>query len=188
MVQQSADQEGVTTPAFTPVDLALRDGRQVRVRAIRDEDKAAVNEAFQHLSPDSRYSRFMGLVRELSPAMLEATTHPRGERDLALVAVVAEGQAETIVGGARYAASSGGDDCEFAVTVVDDWQGVGVARQLMELLMAAARARGLHTMEGYILTSNAGMRGLAMRLGFSDMPMPEDPTVRLVRRQLDEPA
>ena len=187
-MEQSADPGGAATPAFTPVVLQLRDGRRVTVRAIRDEDKAAVNEAFQHLSQDSRYSRFMGLVRELSPAMLEATTHPRGERDLALVAVVAESEAEVIVGGARYAASAGGDDCEFAVTVVDDWQGAGLARQLMELLMAAARARGLRTMEGYILTSNASMRGLARRLGFSDMPMAEDPTVRLVRRQLEEPA
>lgn len=175
-------------PPFTPVVLQLRDSRRVTVRATRDEDKAAVNEAFQHLSPDSRYSRFMGLVRELSPAMLEAAVHPPGDRDLALVAVEGEGEAETIVGGARYAASPNDDDCEFAVTVVDDWQGVGLARQLMELLMAAARARGLRTMEGYILTSNAGMRGLARRLGFADMPMPEDPTVRLVRRQLDEPA
>jgi GNAT superfamily N-acetyltransferase len=190
-MEQSADPGGAATPGFTPVVLQLRDGRRVTVRAIRDEDKAAVNEAFQHLSPDSRYSRFMGLVRELSPAMLEATTHPRGERDLALVAVVAvvaESEAEVIVGGARYAASAGGDDCEFAVTVVDDWQGVGLARQLMELLLAAARARGLRTMEGYILTTNASMRGLARRLGFSDMPMAEDPTVRLVRRQLEEPA
>jgi GNAT superfamily N-acetyltransferase len=170
---------------FAPVVLHLKDGRRVTVRAIRDEDKQAVTEAFEHLSPDSRYSRFMALVRELSPAMLESATHPRGDRDLALVAVAGEGGEDTIVGGARYAANPAGDDCEFAVTVADDWHGQGLARQLMEILMAAARDRGLATMEGYILASNAGMRGLAHRLGFTDGPLPGDPTVRLVRYQFD---
>lgn len=183
-----ADNTDAASPAFTPVVLCLKDGRRVAVRAIRDEDKPALNDAFEHLSSDSRYSRFMALVRELSPTMLESATHPRGERDLALVAVVEEGPAETIVGGARFAANPEGDDCEFAVTVADDWHGLGLARQLMELLMAAAWERGLRTMEGYILTSNAGMRGLARRLGFADGPLPGDPTVRLVRRQLDGPS
>ena len=173
---------------FQPVELQLRDGRRVMVRGVCGEDKLALNDAFQHLSADSRYSRFMAPLRELSATMLERATHPRGERDLALVAVAGEGPAEAIVGGARYAANPAGDDCEFAVTVADDWQGAGLARQLMELLMEAARARGFRTMEGFILTSNAGMRGLARRLGFSDGPMPDDATVRLVRRQLDEPA
>jgi GNAT superfamily N-acetyltransferase len=173
---------------FPPVVLKLRDGREVTVRAIRDEDKAAMSAAFEHLSADSRYSRFMAPLRELSPAMLESATHVRGERDLALVAVVGGPPAEAIIGGARYAANPGGDDCEFAVTLTDEWQGVGLARQLMELLMEAARVRGFRTMEGFILTSNAGMRGLAQRLGFSDGPMPGDATVRLVRCQLGNPA
>jgi GNAT superfamily N-acetyltransferase len=174
--------------AFQPVVLQLRDGRRVTVRTVQDDDKAAINQAFQQLSADSRYSRFMGLVRELTPAMLERATHVRCERDVALVAVAEEGPPEAIVGGARYAADPAGEDCEFAVIVADDWHGLGLARQLMELLIEAARERGLRMMEGYILTSNDGMRGLARRLGFSDGPMPGDATVRLVRRQLDEPS
>lgn len=170
---------------FQPVVVQVRDGRRVTVRAVRGDDKAALNEAFQHLSPDARYSRFMAQVRELSPAMLESATHPRGERDLAMVAVVGEAPAEMIVGGARYAAGPSGDECEFAVTLTDEWHGVGLARQLMELLMAAAAAQGFRSMEGYILAGNQDMRGLARRLGFSDEPMPGDATVRLVRRRLD---
>src|SRR5574337_1001795 len=76
----------------------------------------------------------MGLVRELTPAMLERATHVRSERDLALVAVAGEEPAAAIVGGARYAGTPDGEDCEFAVTVADEWKGLGLARQLMELL------------------------------------------------------
>jgi L-amino acid N-acyltransferase YncA len=68
--------------------------------------------------------------------------------------------------------------------VVDDWQGVGLARQLLEVLMRAARARGFEHMEGYILASNAPMLGLAKRLGFARVESPEGPTVQLVRYDL----
>ena len=79
---------------------------------------------------------------------------------------------------------AGSTDCEFAVTVVDEWHGLGLARQLLEALMQAARARGFERMEGYILATNARMLGLAKRLGFAEVESPEGPTVRMVRRDL----
>lgn len=175
-------------PDFQPVVLHLRNGRRVTVRPVEGDDVDGIRSAFEHLSSESRYSRFMAPVRELSPAMLDLATHARDDRDLALLAVAGEDPEEVIVGGARYAANPGGDDCEFAVTVVDDWHGLGLGRHLMTLLMEAAAHRGLRTMEGFILTSNAGMRGLAHHLGFADRPMAEDPTVRRVSRQLDASA
>lgn len=169
--------------AFAPLDLQLRDGRRVTLRAITPQDKDALQAAWQGLSAESRYSRVMAPLRELSPKMLDKATSPP-ERELGLVAVVGAGAQEAIVGAGRYVAVAGSQDCEFAVTVADDWQRAGLARRLMEVLMTTAKARGFTVMEGYVLTSNAGMRALAARLGFSDEPMPGDPTVRIVRRDL----
>jgi GNAT superfamily N-acetyltransferase len=169
---------------FKPVDVTLRDGRQVRLRAVRAQDKDKFQAALRRLSAESRYSRFMSAVRELSPRMLERATRPDADRELQLVAVVGEGAQERIVGGARYAAAAGSTDCEFAVTVADEWHGLGLARQLLETLMRAARARGFARMEGYILATNAPMLGLAKRLGFAPVASPEGPTVRLVCRDL----
>lgn len=98
--------------------------------------------------------------------------------------MAAEGAGEIVVGGARYVANPAGDGCEFAVALADDWHGPGLARHFMELLMAAARERGLRSMEGYILTSNAAMGGLAKRLGFNEQPLPGDAPVCLVQPQL----
>jgi acetyltransferase len=75
-------------------------------------------------------------------------------------------------------------DCEFAVAVVDEWHGRGLARLLLETLMRAAHARGFARMEGYILPTNRRMLGLAKRLGFRTVKNPEGPTVCLVRRDL----
>jgi RimJ/RimL family protein N-acetyltransferase len=169
---------------FVPLDLELRDGRRVTVRAVRPEDRDRLQAALKGLSEQSRHSRFMSPLRELSPKMLERAVNPEPGREVQLVAVSGAAPQETIVGGARYSASPGGKDCEFALTVVDRWQGQGLARRLLEMLMREARAAGYERMEGYILASNAPMLGLAKRLGFERVESPEGPTVHLVRRSL----
>ena len=169
---------------FEPVVVTLRPGRSVTVRAIRSDDTERLQSAVRALSDESRHSRFMAALRELPPALLDLATNPRAGRDLQLVAVVGEGAAETIVAGARYSSEAGSRECEFAVALVDAWQGVGLARRLLELLVEHARASGFARMEGYVLASNARMLALARRLGFVTVESPEGPTVTKVRRDL----
>lgn len=169
---------------FLPLELQLRDGRRVTLRTVRPQDRDALQAAIKRLSPESRYTRFMSALPELPAKMLDRAVNPEAGREVQLVAVHGVGSQQTIVGGARYSAAAGSKDCEFALAVMDDWQGAGLARQLLEALMRAARAHGFERMEGYILASNAPMLGLAKRLGFARVESPEGPTVHLVRREL----
>jgi len=167
-----------------PVRKQLRGDRRVMLREIRAEDKDALRSAFDRLSPEARYARFMAFMHELPEGMLDAATHPIPGREFALVAVAEDGEEETIVGGARYAAAPGSDECEFAVAIDDGWRGVGLARNLMQELIAIAAAHGYRRMLGYVLASNSAMRGLARRLGFRDVRDPDDPALRLVTLDL----
>jgi RimJ/RimL family protein N-acetyltransferase len=167
-----------------PMPATLRDGREVILREIGAQDEKEIVDAFQRLSAESRYTRFMIPLRELSPRMLAAATHPVPGRDFALVALKGEGEDEDIVAGARYVGAPGSDTCEFAVTVADDWHGLGLAGRLLEILIASARERGLKCMEGEIFAVNTPMRRLAKRLGFSDRQCPDDAALRLVSLSL----
>jgi GNAT superfamily N-acetyltransferase len=169
---------------FEPVEVRLRDGRTATLRAIRPDDRDRLQTAVQRLSASSRYSRFFSALRELPPQLLERATNPDAKSELQLAAVVGTGAEEEVIAGARYAATAVGNDCEFAIAVVDEWHGLGLARQLLEALMGTARARGFERMEGYILASNVKMLGLAKRLGFALMKSPEGPSVCLVRCDL----
>ena len=169
---------------FDPVDLKLKDGRRVKLRAVRADDKEKIQATLRGLSAESRYARFMSPLRELSPQILERATNPDSTRELQLVAVTGAGEREEIVAGARYSAAPGSRDCEFGIAVADAWHSQGLARHLLEALMKAARERRFERMEGYILASNSRMLGLAKRLGFKEIASPEGPTVRLMRRNL----
>lgn len=169
---------------FAPVVVTLRNRRQVTVRTIRADDTERLRAAIRALSDESRYFRFMSALKELPPGLVDIAMHPRAGRERQLVAVTGTGADEVIVAGARYSSEAGSADCEFAVAVTDTWHGLGLARRLLELLIADARASGFARMEGYILASNAPMLGLARRLGFKAVANPDDPSVRRVRREL----
>ena len=166
--------------AFEPEVWRLRSGRSVTVFLVRPDDQARLQDAMRHLSDESRYMRFMGFTRELSPQLLDQATHPVPGRELQLVALTGE---ETIVAGARYAADASGD-CEFAVTVTDEWHRLGLARRLLDALIRSAQRQGFKRMTGYVLATNTGMLALARRMGFVQVANREDPTVRVVRRDL----
>jgi len=169
---------------FTPVEVELRDRRRVRLREIRPGDREEVRQAFARLSGESRYTRFMSNVKELSPRMLELTVRVETERELGLVAEIDAPDGIDIVAGARYYVQAGSDRCEFAVTVADGWQGLGLGSRLLRELIQAARERGLKQMEGFVLAGNSSMLNLAHRLGFTVETDPDDVRVKIVRLDL----
>jgi GNAT superfamily N-acetyltransferase len=86
------------------------------------------------------------------------------------------------VGVARYIANPDHESAEFAVVVADAWQRRGVARMLMQRLIACARLRGLARLEGTVLRENTNMRKFTEALGFvthDDAQEPEQVTVVL---------
>ncbi len=169
---------------LAPIELELRDGQRVRVREIRPDDRDEMRQAFDRLSNESRYTRFMSPLKELSPRMLERAVHPHSERGLALVAETDVPDGIDIVAGARYYVQADGESCEFAITVVDGWQGTGLASRLMRELIRAAGARGLKRMEGVVLARNSAMLNLARRLGFIATTDPHDTTMKTIRLDL----
>jgi acetyltransferase len=166
---------------FVPIELRLRDGQRITLRAVQPQDEDRFQAVIKGLSEASRYTRFMSPLRELSGQMLERAVNPDPAHELQLVAVSGE---QEIAGGARYCGSAGNNDCEFAITVANKWQGRGLARPLLTELMHAARTRGFEHMEGYILAGNVRMLGLAKRLGFTEVESPEGPMVRMLRCDL----
>src|SRR5579859_557928 len=164
--------------------LTLRDGARVVVRPIRPEDRQIEKEFVQQLSSESKYFRFMSGLRELSEAMLNRFTQIDYDREMALIAIVSEGERETEIGVARYVVEADNTSCEFAVVIADAWQNRGVGTALVLGLVAAARSRGLLTMEGIVVAQNSRMLGLMNALGFSIRGEPGDASTRHVSKQL----
>lgn len=175
---------------YRPRRIRLRDGREVTLREIEEGDASAIVAAFERLSDESRYSRFMQHKKQLDAGALERGVHPRLGLDFVLVATVPALDGIDIVGAAQYVRAQTGDDrvCEFAVTVAEDWRGNGLATALMSRLLRRARRDGYETIEGWVLASNAPMLALVRKQRFSAHPVPDEADVVRVRRELRDAA
>lgn len=174
------------TARYRPRRLPLRDGRAVTLRAISPADAPEIAQAFERLSAESRYSRFMQHKRRLDPAALDRGVRPRPGRDFAFVATIPAADGIDIVGAAQYVRVAEDDPstCEFAITVAEDWRGSGLATQLLASLVRRARRDGYARMEGAVIADNSPMLALARKLKFTAHPMPDDATVIRVERAL----
>jgi RimJ/RimL family protein N-acetyltransferase len=171
---------------YRPRRITLRDGREVTLRAIAEADATEIVQAFDRLSAQSRYYRFMKHKRELDDAALQRGVHPRPGLDFVFVATIPAADTIDIVGAAQYVQAGQADDkaCEFAITVAEDWRGSGLATNLLASLVRRARRDGYATMEGLVIAENTAMLALARKLKFKAMPVPGDATVLCVRRAL----
>jgi acetyltransferase len=159
----------------------LRDGSGATLRPIRASDMELERAFVRNLSPQSKFKRFMGELKELSPDQLHAFTHPDHAREAAYVVIRSTPGGEEEIAVARFVIGSDRETCEFAITVADAWQGKGVAGGLMRALIRDARLRGLKRMEGFVLGANARMLAFVRKLGFSVDFDPNDPAIRVVR-------
>ena len=163
--------------AFTDFDATLRDGRGVRVRPMTGSDDVEILQAFDHLSADARYMRFMRVVHEVDQERLRKTLASFPEHGFGIVATVPAADGFDIVGSAILVIGNNPSTCEFAITIQREYGGAGLGRTLLSTLIAAAKRRGLKEMEGFVLAVNQPMLKLASRLGFSIARDPDDGSV-----------
>jgi acetyltransferase len=142
------------------------DGTPVTIRPVRPDDVQLMQEFVKALSPKTKYLRFMSGIRELPPAMIARLTRIDYGRDMALLALVADGDNERQVGVARYVRVPDGESAEMAIVVADEWQGCGLSRRLLTQLIDTARTSGLATLSADILAVNQPMLALSRALGF----------------------
>jgi GNAT superfamily N-acetyltransferase len=152
----------------------LRGSDRVLVRPIHAQDVELARRFIEGLSPTSRRFRFLETMRSPSDALLSQLTTIDPSTDAAYVAVIGKGAEERQIGVARFSAKADGDDCEFAVTVSDEWQNKGLGTLLMRHLIEAARSRGIESMHSSDPADNRLMRRFAKHLRLRHMNDPQD--------------
>lgn len=120
--------------------------------------------AFNDLSEESRWQRFAGAVRVLPKSHLDHLTDLDGHCRVAWCACIIRGGTYKGIGIARYIRlPDEAGVAEFAVTVVDAFQGQGIGRHLMDRLIESARDNAIDTLRGYVLPGNERMLTLCRR-------------------------
>ena len=154
----------------------LRDGTTVLIRPICADDVELERRFIEQLSRQSRRFRFLGEIKSPSHGLLKQLTQLDPTRDVAFIALIADGADKREIGVSRFSARADGSTCECAVTVSDEWRNQGLATILMRHLIDVARQRGIESMYSMDAADNHAMHELAEHLGFTRKPDPNDAT------------
>ncbi len=167
-------------PVEDEIHLVTEEGARLFVRPVRPEDAPLFRVLFQVLSPTTIYQRFFRYVRELNPEMLARFCQVDYDREIALIALDDDPDAERVLGVARIMGDPDGREGEFAVLVGDPWHGKGIGSTLLERCLSIAERRGFQTVRGIVLTENQSMLALGKKLGFEIHKHPETGEYELV--------
>jgi acetyltransferase len=148
-----------TTEAATP------DGLHVVLRPIKPEDEPLWHEMLDACSPESIHSRFRGFVKH-THEMATRFCFIDYDRELALVAEVAENGTHKLAGVGRLVADPLHERAEFALLVADPWQGRGLSEVLTDRCLAVAGAWGVGTVYAETELDNQRMINVMKHHGF----------------------
>lgn len=145
----------------------LKNGEQVQIRPVQARDAPFLEQAFAESSRESLHNRFLDSRRGLSQKDLAIFTDFDPEQRFALAAGLYDGKKMLKgVGIARWMRNEEDPlSAEFAVIIIDAYQGQGLGKHLVQLLIASAKAHGLERLRGTLLPYNTVIQKLLKGLG-----------------------
>ena len=162
--------------------IALPDGRAVFVRPLRPEDEPLYGSFFAAVTADDIRLRFFAPVKEFGHAFLVRFTQIDYAKAMAFIALDAATGA--MLGVARLHDREDGRAGEYAILIRSDLKTQGLGWQLMQMIIAYGRAKGLRAIEGQVLHENATMLEMCKELGFSFSTNEDEPSICDVRLTL----
>jgi GNAT superfamily N-acetyltransferase len=163
---------GVPGSSIDPAGhLRLGDGTDIALRPILPGDASLLAASFARLSPQSRYRRFLSPVPRLTDSMLAFLTAVDGVDHRAFGALVDEAAGPVGAGVVRWVRITADPVvADFAVTVIDDYQGRGLGGLLLDVAVLDACAHGVERFEGLVLGENISSRRMLARGGATLRP------------------
>lgn len=162
-----------------------KDGIDYLMRPIRSGDAAALTRGYDSLSDRSKWFRLLYSVPHLSDDLVAKFCDPDPQSEFAVVIEGNGGLSGELIGGARVAGLGPAKAAEFSVTMRDEVQGLGLARQALETVIEIAQEAGCASVWGTISAQNRPMLGLARRVGFTLRRDPDDFSLMLAEKPLD---
>lgn len=147
-------------------EATLHDGTPVVFRPLRPADKAYLQKGLSRMSARSRYRRFLAPVERLTDAQLRYLTELDFRNHVAWAVGLPGDDPSTGIGVGRWIRLGDRPDlAEPAVTVLDAYQGQGIGKTLIWLLVRSAIAQGIRAFRVETLAENRPILQLLRSVG-----------------------
>jgi GNAT superfamily N-acetyltransferase len=162
--------------------IPLSDGRAVFIRPIRPDDEPLYGPFFAAVTADDVRLRFFGPVKDFGHAFVARFTQIDYAKAMAFIAL--DDITGEMLGVVRLHDTEDGTSGEYAILVRSDLKTHGLGWQLMELIIAYGRAKGLRLIEGQVLRENTMMLDMCKEFKFEISSIPGVPSLCAVKLML----
>ena len=162
----------------------LKDGTSIVLRPIKPEDEPLWHDLVAGCSTETIHFRFSYLFKQTTHEMASRYCFIDYDREIAIVAEVEEEGRRRLVGVGRLVADADHHSAEYAVIVVDRWQGRGLGGLLTDYCIDVASRWGVKRLVAETTKNNARALATFRTRGFQlDAEREED--VVLVTRDIE---
>lgn len=145
--------------------VTLPDGQAVRIRPLRPDDEPLYGPFVAAATADDVRMRFFGPVKEFSHDFLARFIQIDYAKAMAFIAL--DESTGAMLGVGRLHDKADTPSGEYAILIRSDLKSHGLGWQLMQLIVAYARAKGLRAIESQVLHENEAMLHMCRDLGFA---------------------
>jgi acetyltransferase len=139
---------------------------------MRPEDEPLIHDFLRHASREDLRLRFFAPIKEFTHEFIARLTQLDYARAMAFVAF--DEATSEVVGVVRIHSDSVYESGEYAILLRSDLKGKGLGWELMQLIIAYAKAEGLKQISGDVLRENTVMLEMCRHLGFLVTSDPEE--------------
>ncbi len=148
------------------VDTQLDNGTKVCLRRVSHSDRDLIEKGISEMSDESRYLRFFSGAKTMPPSVIERLASVDGVLHLAWGMVNMEDDSHPAMAVAHvFRETEDSDTGEFAIGVLDQYHGLGVARMVMTAIFLDSYCEGLRNLRIEVLHSNKKASGLMRAVG-----------------------
>lgn len=141
-------------------------GLEILLRPIKMSDEPLFKDFFYSLSDDTLYRRFISMRRDMPHERLQQFVIIDYTKEMAILAVIQQGEKENIAGVGRYSLLEASHTAEVALVVRDNDQNKGIGTEVLSYLTYLAKRQGLLGFTAEVLVENKPMLHLFEKMGF----------------------
>ncbi len=145
--------------------ILLPDNSIIQLRPVHPVDGNQADIFREKMSAKSMYNRFLGYIPRKTDKLVKQLTEIDYSKEMAIVAVLQDGNPKEIVAVSRIVSDSEGK-VEFAIIVADEWQGKGLGKIMTDYMIKIAADMGFESIYALVFNDNEAMLKVLKQRGF----------------------
>jgi len=140
-------------------------GVEFQLRSVKIGDAYLLQDFFSSLSKDSLYSRYHFARRVMSYEQLQNFITIDYRREMIVLALLNDSGKKEVVGMGEYRITGKSLIADIALTVRDDFQNMGIGKEMFRYLSQLARNEGILAFTADVLADNTSLNHISESIG-----------------------